>query len=72
MTLLDSEDEYSSESHAAFGGLSDIMGRFMEQISGANQIPLVRLFGQSPAGFSTGETDLRNYYDTVSQAQEKI
>jgi phage-related protein (TIGR01555 family) len=35
------------------------------------QIPLVRLFGQSPAGFSTGDTDLRNYYDTVKQSQER-
>jgi len=37
----------------------------MEQCSGAEQIPLVRLFGQSPSGFSTGDTDLRNYYDTI-------
>jgi phage-related protein (TIGR01555 family) len=71
MTLLDSEDEYAADAHSAFGGLSDIMSRFMEQCSGALQIPLVRLFGQSPSGFSTGDTDLRNYYDTVNQAQEK-
>jgi phage-related protein (TIGR01555 family) len=71
MTLLDSEDEFSSDSHTAFGGLSDILSRFMEQCAGALQIPLVRLFGQSPAGFSTGDTDLRNYYDTVKQSQER-
>jgi phage-related protein (TIGR01555 family) len=71
MTLLDSEDEFTADSHGSFGGLSDILTRFMEQCSGALQIPLVRLFGQSPSGFSTGETDLRNYYDTVKQSQEK-
>jgi len=31
----------------------------------------VRLFGQSPAGLnSTGESDLRNYYDGINQRQE--
>ena len=71
MTLLDADDEFGAESHSAFGGLSDILTRFMEQCAGALQIPLVRLFGQSPSGFSTGETDLRNYYDTIRQAQER-
>lgn len=71
MTLIDAEDDLSSESHGAFSGLSDALQQFGQQISGALQIPLVRLFGQSPAGFSTGDTDLRNYYDTIKQQQEK-
>ncbi|MDG7050732.1 MAG: DUF1073 domain-containing protein [Nitrososphaerota archaeon] len=71
MTLIDGDDEFASESHGAFGGLSDILMRFMEQCAGAIQIPLVRLFGQSPSGFSTGDTDLRNYYDEVKQLQER-
>ena len=30
------------------------------------------MFGQSPAGLnSTGESDIRNYYDNIKQAQEK-
>jgi hypothetical protein len=42
-----------------------------EQLSGALQIPLVRLFGQSPAGLNaTGDSDWRNYYDGVHQQQE--
>jgi phage-related protein (TIGR01555 family) len=71
ITLIDAEDDVTSESHSAFGGLSDALAQFGQQLSGALQIPLVRLFGQSPQGFSTGETDLRNYYDTIKQAQEK-
>ena len=71
MTLLDSEDDFSATGHTAFGGLSDALQQFGQQISGALQIPLVRLFGQSPAGFSTGESDLRAYYDTIRQTQEK-
>ena len=71
MTSIDGDDEFASESHGAFGGLSDILMRFMEQCAGAIQIPLVRFFGQSPSGFSTGDTDLRNYYDEVKQLQER-
>lgn len=71
ITLLDTEDEFDASGHSAFSGLSDAITQFGQQVSGALGIPLVRLFGQSPAGFSTGDTDLRNYYDTIKQQQEK-
>lgn len=71
ITLLDAEDDIASETHSAFGGLSDALAQFGQQLSGALQIPLVRLFGQSPTGFSTGDSDLRNYYDSIKQQQEK-
>ena len=71
ITLLDGEDEFDGSSHSAFSGLSDAITQFGQQLSGALGIPLVRLFGQSPAGFSSGDTDLRNYYDTIKQQQEK-
>ena len=70
ISLIDSEDDFSTESHQAFSGLSDALVQFGQQLSGALQIPLVRLFGQSPAGLnSTGESDLRMYYDHISNEQ---
>lgn len=69
ITLLDGEDEFEAMQHSAFGGLSDALTQFAQQLSGALQIPLVRLFGQSPSGFSTGDTDLRMYYDSINQQQ---
>lgn len=71
LTIIDAEDEFGTETHSAFGGLAEALQQFGQQISGALQIPLVRLFGQSPAGFSTGDSDVRNYYDTIKQQQEK-
>jgi len=68
MTLMDSEDEMEALTYS-FGGLSDILARFEEQIAGAADIPLVRMFGQSPAGFSTGDADLRTYYDGINSQQ---
>lgn len=70
LTLLDKEDEYSSTAYS-FAGLSDMMLQFGQQLAGATGIPLVRLFGQSPAGLSaTGESDLRMYYDNINAKQE--
>lgn len=73
ITLLDSEDEMEVQEHGAFSGLSDIIMTFAQQVSGALQIPLVRLLGQSPAGLnSTGESDLRTYYDNINQQQNRL
>lgn len=70
ITLLDKEDQYQSTAYS-FAGLSDMMLQFGQQLAGASGIPLVRLFGQSPAGLSsTGESDIRMYYDNIKAQQE--
>lgn len=69
ITLLDKNDTFATHGWS-FAGIYDAMQAFMEQIAGATGIPLVRLLGQSPKGFSTGEADLRTYYDTVSTLQD--
>lgn len=73
ITLIDGEDDYGETGAAAsFTGLAEALVQFGQQLSGALQIPLVRLFGQSPAGLnSTGESDLRMYYDGIHQQQER-
>jgi phage-related protein (TIGR01555 family) len=69
MTLMDAEDEFQTHSYS-FAGVADVILRFAEQVSGATGIPLVRLFGQSPSGFSTGDGDLENYYSRINTQQE--
>jgi phage-related protein (TIGR01555 family) len=72
ITLLDTEDEFTEGGSSGFTGIADVLVHFAEQLSGALQIPLVRLLGQSPAGLnSTGESDLRTYYDNILQRQER-
>jgi phage-related protein (TIGR01555 family) len=69
MTLMDAKDKF--EPHAyTFAGLAEMMQEFAQQISGALQIPMVRLLGQSPAGFSNGDADLHSYFDGIKQQQE--
>lgn len=70
ITLLDKEDTFEAHSYT-FSGIEGLITQFAQQISGATGIPLVRLLGQSPAGMnSTGESDMRMYYDNVAQQQE--
>lgn len=68
--VLDDQEQYEQKS-AAFTTLPDIMDRFYQNVSGAADIPMTRLFGRSPAGMNaTGESDLRNYYDRIQSHQE--
>lgn len=68
--LLDSEEDYEQKS-ANLSNLKDIIYSFMQNVSGAADIPMTRFFGQSPGGLqSSGDSDLRNYYDRVRSTQE--
>ncbi|PHP66538.1 hypothetical protein CSC94_12675 [Zhengella mangrovi] len=68
--ILDKEEEYQSKS-ASFTNLPEVMQTMLQIVSGAADIPVTRFLGQTPSGLSsTGESDLRNYYDNVKDKQE--
>lgn len=68
--LLDAEEEYETK-QINFSQLPEILQKFLQVVSGAADIPVTRLLGQSPGGMnSTGESDLRNYYDHIQSQQE--
>ena len=72
LQLLSSGDSLETHSYS-FSGLSDIYESFMMDMAGAAEIPATRLFGRSPQGMNaTGESDLRNYYEMISQLQERV
>ncbi len=64
--LLDGQDESFEYIDASLGGLAELLDRYPMRTAAAARIPITKLYGVSPAGFSTGESDLRNYYDMVS------
>lgn len=71
LTVLDADDEFDTHQYS-FSGLDTLLLQFGQQLSGAVEIPLTRLFGQSPAGLNaTGESDLITYYDGINQQQER-
>lgn len=70
LTILDSSDEFQVDTYT-FAGLSDIITSQGEQLSGAIEIPMVRLFGQAPGGLNTdGGSALATYHDANKRKQE--
>lgn len=54
-----------------FAGIADVYDRMMMDVAGAARIPVTKLFGRSPAGLnSTGESDLKNYYDYIDSIRD--
>lgn len=67
--VVDAEDDYVSRSHS-FGGLPEVVMKFMEQVSGASGAPVTRIFGRGAAGLSgSGDGDERAYYDRINHLQ---
>ena len=72
MLVIDGEEEHSQKTFN-FAGLPDINAQALQAVSGAADIPITRFLGQSPTGLnSTGESDLKNYYDAVSSGQTLV
>ena len=70
MLCVDSTTNVETTAYS-FGGIPDVLSAYEREVSGSGKIPIVSLFGQSPAGLSaTGESDTRQYYDNVFSMQE--
>lgn len=68
--LLDSEEKWETR-ELTFSALPDILRLYLQIAAGAADIPATRLLGVAPQGMNaTGESDLINYYDSLSSKQE--
>lgn len=70
MQLVNKGDQLTNTQYS-FGGLDSVYESMCLNLCGASHYPMTKLFGRSPAGMnSTGESDLRNYYDYVDTLRE--
>jgi phage-related protein (TIGR01555 family) len=66
---FDKDDDFIRE-NVNFTGIPEVLYNIFMLVSSCTGYPITRLFGVSPAGLnSTGEGDMRNYYDMVRSAQ---
>lgn len=73
ISMIDLEDEFEVQGHSAFSGIGDVLTQLKEQICGALEIPATRLFGVSGGGLNgTNDGDMRLYYDSIKQQQQKV
>lgn len=69
---MDKEDDYDHK-QLSFSGLAEVMEGIRSQLASDLRIPQTKLFGQSAAGFNSGEDDIENYNAMVeSQVRSKI
>ena len=69
--LLLGGDEAFEQKQLRFQALPELLDTYLQIVSGAIDIPATRFLSQAPAGLnSTGECDLRNYYDMIRARQE--
>jgi phage-related protein (TIGR01555 family) len=67
--LIGKNDEYTRQS-TPISGLDSVLLILLQIAAGAAEMPMTRLMGMSPGGLNaTGESDTRNWYDTVGRAQ---
>ena len=70
--LLDSEGEDFERKTTSIAGLPDVLDRFAKRLASALDVPVTRLFGDSPGGLSaTGGADIQFFYDKVVARQHK-
>lgn len=71
ITLIDAEDDFVPSTQTAFTGISDAVLALAQQLGGALQMPLTRMFGQSPGGLnSVGDNEMKMYGEGIHQRQE--
>lgn len=69
MLLLDQKEDFETKTNT-FAGLPELIDRYGNHLAGASDIPSTRMFGDSASGLnSTGDGDLKNYYDNVGAQQ---
>jgi len=61
---MDSEDDYIQK-QLNLSGIIDIIHELKLDICAAMDYPITKLFGTSPSGFSSGDSELRMYNSTV-------
>lgn len=69
--VMDQDEEYDRKG-TSFNGISDIIDRAQQFLAGVSGYPVTWLFGRSPGGLnSTGESDVRMYYDRTRNFQRR-
>lgn len=68
--LVDKDGEDFDRKPVQISGVSDLLEHFEMRLAAAARMPVTLLMGRAPAGLdATGESDMRQWYDSVKSAQ---
>lgn len=70
--MLDASEEWEQK-QISWAGIPDIITSYLQAVSGAADIPITRLLGQSPKGLqSTGDGEERDYNAMIAARQDEM
>ena len=69
---IDKEAEDLVVMSTSLAGVTDMVRQSMEYVAAMFNEPVVKMWGLSPNGFSTGDMELQNHYDNIKAMQEKL
>jgi phage-related protein (TIGR01555 family) len=70
--VLDANEEASFISRSA-AGISDILDRLVQEVTGASKLPHTKLWGESPSGLgATGRSEDRAFAQDIAEYQEDV
>lgn len=69
---IDKEKEDLVIMTTSLAGVTDLVRQAMEYVAAMFNEPVTKMWGLSPAGFNTGDADLRNHYDNIESLQQKM
>lgn len=69
---IDKEREDLVIMTTSLSGVTDVVRQAMEYVAAMFNEPVTKMWGISPAGFNTGDADLRNHYDNIASLQAKM
>ena len=70
--LMIDEDANWETKELASSWINESLKESRTDLAGACEMPLTRLFGQSAAGFASGEEDNKIYYEHINSKQESL
>lgn len=72
VTLVDKDTEELVQINTPLSGLDALLSQSLQFCVAVNRTNVVKTLGLSPAGFSTGESDIKSHNDMIAGLQEKV
>ena len=70
--ILDADDKYERKELSGLQGLAEVMFQILQMIAASGNMPTTRFLSSSVGGFSTGDNEITEYYDSMHERQNRI
>lgn len=72
VAVIDKEREDLITMTTSLTGVTDLVRQSMEYVAALFNEPVTKMWGLSPAGFNTGDSDMQSHYDNIASLQHDM